>query len=235
MSESCFRRPELNVVVIGLDNAGKSAVVERLKASYPSSRTGKKAQAVAFEKLQATMGMNLAKLEMCGCRVSFWDVGGHRKVRGLWENYYGDAHAWIFVVDASDADRIREARDEFAKACDHPDLQLIPCLVMANKQDRIENNGGDRVLSAADLTARFNIDDRDMQIIVAAASALHMDGVTDAVDALVDLARTSQAQADADSALGSSQHPQGIDEEEKQGFLLPSPILPSPKSPSFTQ
>ncbi len=45
------------------------------------------------------------------CDVTMLDVGGGSKIRGIWENYYAEVHGIVFVIDASDAQRIGEARD----------------------------------------------------------------------------------------------------------------------------
>mmetsp|Transcript_37166 Transcript_37166/g.119229 ORF Transcript_37166/g.119229 Transcript_37166/m.119229 type:complete len:209 (+) Transcript_37166:106-732(+) len=182
MTESCFRRPELNVVIVGLDNAGKTAILERLKGAFGGP--SKKKAVFSLEKLQATMGMNLAKLDLCGCRVMFWDLGGGPKVRDLWERYYGDAHGVVFVVDASDPDRLPEAARAFASACDHHDLFDVPCLVVANKQDK-------GAVLESDVARSFDLDAKRTHrtIIIRAASALTMDGITDGILTLVDVAK----------------------------------------------
>eukprot|EP01106_Pelomyxa_sp_JSP_P008622 TRINITY_DN2403_c0_g1_i2.p1 TRINITY_DN2403_c0_g1~~TRINITY_DN2403_c0_g1_i2.p1 ORF type:complete len:145 (-),score=20.39 TRINITY_DN2403_c0_g1_i2:140-574(-) len=45
------------------------------------------------------------------------------------------AKAFIFVIDSSDRDRLAEAHDEFHKAVYEQDIEHIPVLVLANKQD----------------------------------------------------------------------------------------------------
>ena len=42
-------------------------------------------------------------------RVSFWDLGGQLELHGIWEKYYDECHGIVFVVDATDADRIETA------------------------------------------------------------------------------------------------------------------------------
>lgn len=169
MSEACFRRPELNVVVVGLDNAGKTAVVDRLKLAFgPSRKVGKL-------DTKPTMGMNFAKLDIAGCRVTFWDLGGSKKLRGLWERYYADAHGWIFVLDSADRERLAEARDEFLKQQPND----LPCLVLLNKADLTD------CLSVEELRRSFELSD-DENHIVRSASAATIDGIADAVKALID-------------------------------------------------
>ena len=49
--------------------------------------------------------------------------------------YYTEAHALLYVVDASDPLRMDESRDVLRSLLATPDLTGIPLLVLANKQD----------------------------------------------------------------------------------------------------
>lgn len=42
------------------------------------------------------VGMNLAKVDLCGISCRIWDVGG--KMHDLWERYYDDADAVIYCI-----------------------------------------------------------------------------------------------------------------------------------------
>lgn len=58
-------------------------------------------------------------------------------MRGIWEKYYSEASAIIFVVDASDKDRINEAFYAYNSIFEN-DSDLIadkPVVIYANKQD----------------------------------------------------------------------------------------------------
>ena len=54
--------------------------------------------------------MNLAKINFGGSHVIIWDLGGQIKMRNMWEKYYDDANAIIFVVDSADISRLEEAK-----------------------------------------------------------------------------------------------------------------------------
>lgn len=63
-----------------------------------------------MEKIPPTIGMNLAKIVYRGHVVIIWDLGGQIKMRNIWEKYYEDAHAILFVVDSADLGRLEEAK-----------------------------------------------------------------------------------------------------------------------------
>lgn len=60
------------------------------------------------QKIRPTIGMNLAKTEICGAKVHVMDVGG--KIQSLWERYYTDADAVVFVWKLSRDDVIRRQK-----------------------------------------------------------------------------------------------------------------------------
>ena len=112
LRETCFRKPEVNICVLGLDGAGKTTVLERAKGLF-----GSRLSAMPPDKIQPTVGMNLAKLDVSGCRVTFWDLGGAARVRSLWPRYYADAHGWVYVVDAADDEVTMPLAGRVAQHC----------------------------------------------------------------------------------------------------------------------
>ena len=44
-----------------------------------------------------------------------WDIGGQSRIRKLWKHYVESADALIFVVDAQDRARLKEARTAFKR------------------------------------------------------------------------------------------------------------------------
>lgn len=56
-------------------------------------------------------------------QVKFYDLGGGKKIRSIWDNYYHDAHGVLYVVDGADAERWEESRAAFQAAADHKYLR----------------------------------------------------------------------------------------------------------------
>ena len=85
-------KQELNILVVGLAGSGKTVVMEQLKRKFVKGYRGKlgtklfvstcfycfKAPFLGpnLDAVQTTMGMNLARLPMGSCSVTWWDVGG---------------------------------------------------------------------------------------------------------------------------------------------------------------
>lgn len=116
------RRKEKRVVLLGLDNAGKTTCVYRLLL-------GKKIDTVP------TVGFNSEEVRYNRCNFIMWDIGGQAKIRKLWKHYVESADALIFVVDAQDRARLREARAAFKKMLRHKTLRNTVLLIYANKTD----------------------------------------------------------------------------------------------------
>jgi len=56
-------------------------------------------------------------------------------VRELWQNFYLEANAILFLVDSADVERFEEAKEELDGILNNPDLKDVPVLVLANKID----------------------------------------------------------------------------------------------------
>jgi len=67
-------------------------------------------------------------------------MAGERRTRVMWENYYKETDAIVFVFDCHDFGRVVETRDELNAALEHKDLKnrKIPVLIFANKSDLLE-------------------------------------------------------------------------------------------------
>lgn len=133
--------PERRVVLLGVDGAGKSALLECLKklcAAGSKASTGA-APALTSERLSSlapTVGLNVAKLETGRERLLVWDLGGAAPLRSIWRRYVEDAEALIFVVDAAAPESVMDdSRDSLRGLLKHESLVHAPLLVFANKQD----------------------------------------------------------------------------------------------------
>ncbi|XP_076835162.1 ADP-ribosylation factor-like protein 13B [Brachyhypopomus gauderio] len=83
-----------------------------------------------------TVGFSKVDLKRGKFQVTIFDLGGGKRIRGIWENYYSESHGVVFVVDSSDIQRIHETRATMAEVLRHPRIAGKPVLVLANKQDQ---------------------------------------------------------------------------------------------------
>uniref|UniRef100_A0A8C6Z089 ARF like GTPase 10 n=1 Tax=Nothoprocta perdicaria TaxID=30464 RepID=A0A8C6Z089_NOTPE len=112
--------PWPQVLVLGLDGAGKSSVLH-----YICSRTAK-------ETMAPTQGFKSARLCTEGLEMELLEVGGNQNLRSYWPHYLSQAHVLVFVVDSVDRSRLVTARRELhALLAEEPRLPLV---VLANKQ-----------------------------------------------------------------------------------------------------
>ncbi|OQD68364.1 hypothetical protein PENDEC_c036G01763 [Penicillium decumbens] len=93
-------KEEYSVLLLGLDNAGKTTLLSQIKALYQPRPDG--APAPNPGKTVPTVGQNVATVSLHDMNLKIWDVGGQISMRGLWQSYYSSCHAIIFVVDSAD-------------------------------------------------------------------------------------------------------------------------------------
>nr|XP_009941136.1 PREDICTED: LOW QUALITY PROTEIN: ADP-ribosylation factor-like protein 11 [Opisthocomus hoazin] len=105
---------DARVVMLGLDFAGKSTLLYKLKSGR------------AVETCP-TVGFNVESLQT-PCRISFtlWDVGGQGSLRASWPHYLEDTNTLIFVLDSADVARLPEAAAALEEALSHPSMAGIP-------------------------------------------------------------------------------------------------------------
>ena len=56
-----------------------------------------------------TVRASLQDVTVGNVKFKAWDLGGHKQVRGAWRDYFAEADAIIFVVDAAKPRTIRRS------------------------------------------------------------------------------------------------------------------------------
>lgn len=116
-------KAEAQVVMMGLDSAGKTTLLYKLKGHQ-------------LVETQPTVGFNVEPLEAPGqVRLTLWDVGGQSPLRASWKDYLEGTAVLVFVLDSTDEARLPEAVAELTEVLEDPHLDGVPLLVLANKQD----------------------------------------------------------------------------------------------------
>jgi small GTP-binding protein len=115
-------KEEYRILMLGLDSAGKTTLLYRLKLGE-------------VQHTVPTIGFNVEQVDYQNISFTVWDVGGQEKLRSLWRHYYDGAHALIFVVDSNDQERVGIAKSELQRLLATEELSKAVVLVFANKQD----------------------------------------------------------------------------------------------------
>ncbi len=115
-----FTNNDKKVILCGLDYAGKSTMVSFLQ-------TG------TFIEHTPTMGKEKSTIDVLGIRINLIDMGGQKDFRALWLGEMMDAQCVIFMIDAADSERFKEAKQELWKLSSI--FKKKPLIVIANKYD----------------------------------------------------------------------------------------------------
>lgn len=70
-------------------------------------------------------GFNVEKVQYKNVVFTVWDVGGQEKLRPLWKHYFNNTDALIFVLDAADRDRLKNAAEEFKVLLKHYGVSCV--------------------------------------------------------------------------------------------------------------
>ncbi|KAG6394262.1 hypothetical protein SASPL_144845 [Salvia splendens] len=140
---SLFFKQEMELSLIGLQNAGKTSLVNVVATGGYS------------EDMIPTVGFNMRKVTKGNVTIKLWDLGGQPRFRSMWErycravsaivyatsNFFSSAYfllaeLLIYVVDAADPDNISISKSELHDLLSKPSLSGIPLLVLGNKIDK---------------------------------------------------------------------------------------------------
>ncbi|XP_065060980.1 uncharacterized protein LOC135688176 [Rhopilema esculentum] len=121
---SSFGSQNARILMLGLDAAGKTTILYKLKLNENVTTI-------------PTIGFNVETVTpVKNVTFTVWDVGGQEKIRQLWRHYFQGTDGLIFVVDSADVPRLAEARQELMNIILHEDMTThCPVVVLANKQD----------------------------------------------------------------------------------------------------
>lgn len=118
---------EIKIVIIGLDNSGKTSILLSLQ---------KKTNLLSYYSLKPTQGLNIINLKEMDSKYTMWELGGQAKYR---EDYLKDLRKYmykadkvIFVIDVQDIKRYTVALDYLEKIIEYlkssgekPDLSIF--------------------------------------------------------------------------------------------------------------
>ncbi|KAG2551479.1 hypothetical protein PVAP13_9KG399600 [Panicum virgatum] len=158
-----FTKDEFRVLILGVDKAGKTG------GGLPPDR------------VVPTVGLNIGRIEDANAKLVFWDLGGQVGLRAIWEKYYEEAHAIMYVIDAATASSFEDAKSALEKVIRHEHLRGAPLLIVANKQDL------PGVINDEELAKFLNLKELDERpYMFQAVSAYDGRGIKSGIDWLVE-------------------------------------------------
>ena len=113
---SMFGEKEARILVLGLDNAGKTTILYRLQVGTVVSTI-------------PTIGFNVETVTHNNVKFQVWDLGGQTSIRPYWRCYYPNTQAIIYVVDSADAERLATTKEEFHAILAEEELRDAAVLV----------------------------------------------------------------------------------------------------------
>ncbi|EMR61745.1 hypothetical protein MGN70_009640 [Eutypa lata] len=134
-----FWATEMDVTMIGLQNAGKTSLLRVLSGGE-----------FAIDSIP-TVGFNMKRVQRGHVTLRCWDLGGQPRFRPMWERYCRGVNAIVFIVDIADLNLLPVAKDELHALMRQPSLDAIPLLVLGNKSDLPDKLTVDELIDALDL------------------------------------------------------------------------------------
>ncbi len=167
---------DAKILVLGLDNAGKTTLLKLLSSENPTETT-------------PTQGFNVKSIIKDSFKLNVWDIGGQKEIRKYWENYYDNVDGLIFVVDSSDDIRVSECNIElkllisvtFIFIFQESKLAKVPILIFANKQDLAGALSPEEIMESMELS-----DIQDRAWVIHSCSAIKGDGVQEGLKWLME-------------------------------------------------
>ncbi|GAX26745.1 hypothetical protein FisN_2Hh305 [Fistulifera solaris] len=133
-----FYTKKLDIVVIGLENSGKTTLLSVLAHGEPVETV-------------PTIGLNVKVFKKGQVNMKCWDIGGQEQYRSEWSRYTKGCDVVLYVVDAAAPNKLPAAKKELHKLLDDGSIGTTPVLVLANKIDLPDHVGEQELIEALQL------------------------------------------------------------------------------------
>ena len=114
-------RSNFKIIILGIQNAGKTTILYRLSLGQLVQTT-------------PTIGSNVEEISYNNVKLQAWDLGGQESTRSIWNVYYVNTDAIIYVIDTHD-ETYDDSKTQFYKLLENEALKNTVILIYANKQD----------------------------------------------------------------------------------------------------
>ncbi|KAG8805871.1 hypothetical protein FRB91_008631 [Serendipita sp. 411] len=155
---------EARLLILGLPSAGKTTILYQFK----------------FNELVATIstdtGINAQTIQYKDKTFSMWDIGGRINYGSLLSSF-GKTDAIILVVDSANIQEFKFVKEELDRYLATKQLDGVPFLILANKQDLHE------AVDVSDLAKALGIASRtDVDFFIHPCSAVTGEGLYQGLD-----------------------------------------------------
>lgn len=117
-----FYSRKLEVVLVGLENSGKTTLLQVLSGGEPVQTA-------------PTIGLNVRIVRKGGVQMKCWDLGGQSQYRSEWGRYTKGCNVIVFVVDSNAIHLLPDAKSELHRLLEDRELARTAILIVANKID----------------------------------------------------------------------------------------------------
>ena len=114
-------RSNFKIIILGIQNAGKTTILYRLSLGQLVQTT-------------PTIGSNVEEISYNNVKLQAWDLGGQESTRSVWDVYFVNTDAIIYVIDSHDTN-YDESKTQLYKLLENEALKNAVILIYANKQD----------------------------------------------------------------------------------------------------
>ena len=109
---SANQEKEYKIVIVGLDNAGKTTTLYKLHLGE-------------VVQTQPTIGSNVEAVVHDNVSFEVWDLGGQSSLRNAWQSYYKSSDAMVLMVDSTDRGRMNLSKQELFKMLDAEEVKNL--------------------------------------------------------------------------------------------------------------
>jgi small GTP-binding protein len=130
-------KSEVRVLIAGLDSAGKTTVLLKLKRGEKRKKEN--------ISTTPTLHFNTEQWKFKNRTFGVWDVGGQDAIRQLWRHHLTGTQALVYVIDSNDRERLEKAAQEMHRVMLDHAMRDACLLIYANKCDLPHALGTDEI------------------------------------------------------------------------------------------
>ncbi|KAL6916311.1 hypothetical protein FSHL1_007759 [Fusarium sambucinum] len=170
--------PLINIGVVGLPSAGKTAIIHKLSR-------GQKPTPPLTDTVNTTCFFQGSQ------KYLIFDYSGNEKLRAIWRKLLFRLQAIVFVIDSTDRVNMEETREALWQVLREEMLDPQPVLILANKQDN------PKAISVLELIECLEIEgdlEKTRKCRIIATSSITGEGLVEGLEWMRRIVRTNPSQ-----------------------------------------